>query len=86
VVFHGGQAAQHIGQIFLRVDAATAATLNDGVDDRTAPAGVGMADEAPALATHHRGPHVIFYAEEPIMPSIRRMITTERMQINRSSA
>ena len=45
VVFHGGQATQHIGQVFLRIDAAAAATLNDGVDDGAAPAGVGMADE-----------------------------------------
>jgi hypothetical protein len=48
VVFHGGQAAQHIGQEFLWIDAAATATLNDGVDDRAAPTGVRMADEEPA--------------------------------------
>ena len=65
MVFHGGQAAQDIGQIFLGVDTATAATLNDRVDHRTAPTGVGMADKEPALATDHRRSHVVFHE---IMP------------------
>jgi hypothetical protein len=61
VIFHGGQAAQHISQVFLWIDAAATATLNDGVDDRAAPAGVGMADEQPSLSTHHRWPHIVFH-------------------------
>jgi hypothetical protein len=61
VIFHGGQATQHIGQVFLRINATAAATLNDGVDDRAAPASVGVADEQPALSTDHRWPHIIFH-------------------------
>ena len=61
MIFHGGQAAQHVGQVILRVDTAAAATLDDGVDDCATPTGVGMADEEPALATHHRRSHVVFH-------------------------
>jgi hypothetical protein len=48
LIGHRGQAAQHVGQIFLGVNTPATATLDDGVDHRTAPPGVGMADEEPA--------------------------------------
>ena len=34
---HRGQACQHIGKVFLGVNAVAAAALVDGVDDGTAP-------------------------------------------------
>jgi hypothetical protein len=61
VVIHAGRATQHIGQVSLWIDAAAAATLNDGVDDRAAPTGVRMAYEEPSLPTGHRRPHIVFH-------------------------
>ena len=60
MVTQRGQATQDIGQVFLRVDPAPATTLYDGVDHRTVPTGIGMADEGPALATNDRRPHIVF--------------------------
>ena len=48
--FRGRQAGQHIGEIVWRVQAAAPATDQDGVDHRTAPSRLGMADEEPPLA------------------------------------
>ena len=45
---HRGQACENIGEIFLRVDAVTAAALDEGVNDSAAPTGVGMSDKEPA--------------------------------------
>ena len=73
VVFHRGQPAQYIGQIFLGIDPATPTTLDDGVDDRAAPPGVGMADEQPSFAAHHRWAHVIFHKVIVIISELRAM-------------
>ena len=48
----GRQSAQNLGEVFLRVDRATAATDDEGVDHSTAPTGVGMPDEEPAAAAN----------------------------------
>ncbi len=55
----GRQAGQHIGEIFLRVQAAPPATDQDRINHRTAPSRLGMADEQPPLAAHRRGANVI---------------------------
>lgn len=60
VVLQRGQSAQHVGQVCLRIDPIASATLNEGVDDRATPAGVGVANEQPAAPAHRRGPRVIF--------------------------
>ena len=53
------QAGQHVGEIFLRVQAAPPATDQDGIDHRAAPSRLGMADEEPSLATDRRRANVI---------------------------
>jgi hypothetical protein len=46
----GGQAPQDISEIFLRVETPSPATPYHGVEDGTAPASLGMAQEEPAFA------------------------------------
>lgn len=62
---HQGQAPEDIGEIFLRVDAEAAATLNDGVDDGGAPSRIRMPDEEPSLLPDGRRAYVVF---TPVMP------------------
>ena len=45
MVFHRRQPSQHIGQVFLRIDPAPPAALNDRVNDGGAPPRVRMSDE-----------------------------------------
>ena len=47
--FQRGQARQDVGEIFLRVQAAPPATDQNGIDHRTTPSGIGVADEEPPL-------------------------------------
>jgi len=65
VVFHGRQPPQHIGQVFLGIEAVPAAALNDRVNHGAAPTRLRMSDEEPAAPAHRRGPHVIL---DQIMP------------------
>ena len=60
-ILHCGQSLEHVGQIFLRIDPAPPATLNDGVDHRAAPTRLGMPNKQPAAATHGGGPDIIFH-------------------------
>ena len=46
--------SEHVGEVRLRIDAAAPAAHDHGVDDGTAPAGIRMADEEPALPPHGR--------------------------------
>lgn len=50
VLFNPGMRREHVGQVVVWIDAAAAATQNHRVDHSAAPAGIGMADEQPALA------------------------------------
>ena len=58
---HGREALEDVGEIFLGVDGATAATEDEGVDDRTAPTGVRVANEQPTATTHGRASDRIFH-------------------------
>jgi hypothetical protein len=44
-----GQSSEHVGQVRLRIDPASAATDQQRVDDGTAPACVRVPDEEPPL-------------------------------------
>ena len=44
------QPDEHIAQVGVRIDAARAAALDDGVEDSAALAGIGIAEEEPVLA------------------------------------
>ncbi len=48
-VGHRGQAGEHVPEIGERVEDTPPATFDDGVDDRAAHAGLGLADEEPVL-------------------------------------
>jgi hypothetical protein len=54
------QTGEHVAQVDVGIDAAAAATLDDGVDDRTALAGVRIADEQPVLLADRGGPDGVF--------------------------
>ena len=56
-----GKSAQDIGQIVLGVETPPSATQDEGVEDGTAPARFGMADEQPALASDDRIANGIFH-------------------------
>src|SRR5438093_7092769 len=58
--FHGGQTGQDVGEVIRRIDAATAATDENGVNYSAAPAGIGVADEEPAAAADGGGTDGIF--------------------------
>ena len=55
----GWQAAQDVGEIFLRVQTPPPAAAQDRVNDRAAPSRIGMTDEEPALATYCRRANVV---------------------------
>jgi hypothetical protein len=60
LIGHLGQASQHVTQIRQRVFAVALAGDDNRVNDRTALAGVGMANEQPVLLSDSRGPNRIF--------------------------
>ena len=49
-VGHRGKPCEHVAQIGVGIDAAAAATLNDGVENGAALAGIGIAEKQPVLA------------------------------------
>ena len=63
---HRGQPAQDVGEVFLGVDPATAATDDQGVDDGTAPTRVGMPDEEPPATANCRNADRVF---DQVMPT-----------------
>ena len=44
-VGHRGKPGEHVAQVGVGIDAAAAATLDDGVEDGAAFAGIGIAEE-----------------------------------------
>jgi hypothetical protein len=78
-----GQAPQHIQKIVLRIDTA-AATHENGVDNRAAPAGRGVTDEKPALFPNDAGTNRVFGSRMPT-PGLCR-VTRRRWLIERVSA
>jgi len=62
-----------MAQVSGRVDPATTAAFNDGVQDRAAISGFGFTDEQPIAFPDGGGADGIFYAEVPIMPRRRRL-------------
>jgi hypothetical protein len=75
---HGREPSQDIGQVFLRVDPATAATDDEGVDDSAAPTGVGVSNEEPAATTDGGNPNRVFHEIVVDFVAARLQITDER--------
>jgi hypothetical protein len=48
-VGHEWEPCEYIAQVSVRIDAARAATLDDGIEDGAAFAGIGIAEEEPVF-------------------------------------
>ena len=53
-VGHRCEPGEHVVQVGVRIDSAGAATLDDGVEDGAALAGIGIAEEEPVLFPERR--------------------------------
>ena len=60
-VGHRGKPGEHVAQVGVRIDAAAAATLDNGVEDGAALAGIGIAQEQPVLLTESGRPDGVFH-------------------------
>jgi hypothetical protein len=56
-------------QVGVRIEAARAATLDDGVEDGAALAGIGIAEEEPVFLSEHGGTNVSRTAPRGRVPS-----------------
>ena len=71
-VGHVGQAAEHIPQVGIGIDAAASATLEEGVKDGSALTGLSLADKEPVLLSERRWANgvldqVVVYALEGVV-------------------
>ena len=55
------EAGEHVAQVGVRINAAAAATFDEGVKDGPALAGSGFADEEPVLFPNRGGADGVFY-------------------------
>ena len=60
-VGHRGEPGEHVTQVGVGIDAAAAATLDDGVKDGAALAGIGIAQEQPVLFSKSGRPNGVFH-------------------------
>lgn len=56
-VGHRGEPGEHVVEVGVGIDAAAAATLDDGVEDGAALAGIGIAEEQPVLFSQSGRPN-----------------------------
>ena len=68
-----GQAREDVTQVREGIESATAAALDDGVEDGAAFPGLGFANEQPILFAESSGSNGVLYAEVSIMPRRRRL-------------
>ncbi len=57
----GGQAREDVTQVSVRIESATAAAFDDGVEDGRAFAGLGFTDEQPVLFAQGGGANGVFH-------------------------
>ena len=60
-VGHRGEPGEHVAQVGVGIDAAAAATLDDGLKDGAAVTGIGIAQEQPVLFPKSGGPNGVFH-------------------------
>lgn len=60
VDFDGGQTGENIREVILRIDAAAAATDENGINYGATPTGIRVSDEEPALAADGSGTNGVF--------------------------
>lgn len=58
--FHPRQSRQYVCEILQGIDAPAAKAYEDRIDNRTAPAGIGVSYEEPSAATHGSWPYRVF--------------------------
>jgi hypothetical protein len=69
-VGHRGKPGEHVVEVGVGIDAAAAATLDDGVKDGAALAGIGIAEKQPVLFSQSRRPNGVF--DEIIVYALKR--------------
>ena len=80
----GGQPGEHMAQIGVRIESATSAALDDGVEDGAAFPGLGFANEQPVFLSEGGGPDGIF--DEVLVDldaSVVKINTEQRPKIQR---
>ena len=60
-VGHRGEPGEHVAQVGVGIDAAAAATLDNGVEDGAALAGIGIAQEQPVLLSKSGRSNRVFH-------------------------
>ena len=60
-VSHRGEPGEHVAQVGVGIDAAATATLDNGVKDGAAVAGIGIAEKQPVLFPKSGGPNGVFH-------------------------
>ena len=58
---HSGQAGEHIGEVFLGIDAQAAAVFHDGVEDGAFLTGFFVAEEQPVFGSELGGANGVFH-------------------------
>lgn len=77
----GGQTPQDIGQVLFRIDTTAPATDQDRVNNRAAPAGIGVANEEPALAADGSRAYRVFHQVIVDFEASVAQITRQRIVI-----
>ena len=67
-----GDAGEHVAQILMRIDAASAATFDNRVDHGAALSGLGVSKKQPVLLADSRRPNGIFHAIVVDLPRFAR--------------
>ena len=60
-VSHRGELGEHVAQVGVGIDAAATATLDNGVKDGAALAGIGIAQAQPVLLSKSGRPNGVFH-------------------------
>lgn len=77
MVFHHGQAGEDVVQVGVGIDAPAAAAFDDGVDDGSALACSGFANEEPVLFSHRGWADGVF---DEVVVDLHSAITEEYLQ------
>ena len=80
-VGHRGEPGEHAEQVGVGIDAAAAATLDSGVKDGAALAGIGIAQEQPALLSKSVRPNGVFHEVVVDLDSAIFEIDTSKGQV-----
>jgi hypothetical protein len=80
---HRGKPGEHVAQVGAGIDAAAAATLDNGVKDGAALAGIGIAQEQPVLFPKSGGPNAVFHEVAVYLDSAIFEIDTKQRPVGK---